>query len=191
MKQTIKAAWDVLNKAYDKARETYPDIKFNKDAFDACCSCFVKWRDIIIKNFMQEEVTELDRHKIAAILTVSIIQSKAITYSGKLDDNKVFLGQEILAVQCGLTYMQDQLNKRLKEKGLDQIEKYIMPTPFSCKTNYFYVIARNLYYEEHGTDLEGKKLWSLNPLQLANAYFFIELYTLEHLDINTELLKEE
>ena len=191
MKQTVEAAWDVLAKACEKAQKITPGITFNQDAYDECCSRFINWRDIILTKFMKDDVKELDRHKIAAILTVSIIQSNAISYEEQLNDDKVFFGQEVLAVQCGLTYMQDQLNRRLKEKGLQQIERYEMPVPFSCKTNYFYVIARNLYYEEHGTDLEGKKLWALNPLQLANVYYFVELYTLEHLGINTELLKEE
>jgi hypothetical protein len=188
MKQTVRATWEILEVAYNEAKRDNTCIVFDKGAFEDCYSHFKNWRNLILSQYMKKEVEELDRHKIAAILTISIIESKAITYIGDLKD-KVFLGSQLLAVTCGLSYMQGQLNKLLATKQLKKIERYIMPEPFSCKTNYFEIIARNLYYEENGTDLDGNKLWRLNPLQLANTYYFIELYTLEHLSIPTDVIK--
>lgn len=86
--------------------------------------------------------------------------------------------------------MQAQLNKLLDLKNEKKIDRYVMPIPFSCETNYFDVICRNLYYEENSKDEDGEKLWRLNPLQLANTYYLIELYTLEHNGISTSILKE-
>ncbi|MEY8522009.1 hypothetical protein AALA90_03130 [Lachnospiraceae bacterium 38-10] len=189
MKETVQAAWKVLEKAYVVAKSDNPGLKFNNKAFDECYLHFKQWRKLLMEQFMKPEVMELDRHKIAAILTISIIESKAISYEGNLDD-KIFLGTQLLAVTCGLSYMQSQLNKILSMKNEKQINKYVMPIPFSCETNYFDVIARNLYYEEHVKDSNGNNLWGLNPLQLANTYYFIELYTLEHYKINTAILKE-
>lgn len=189
MKETVQAAWDTLEEAYLLTKLDYPGLIFNKEAFEECYSHFKKWREILLKQYMKEEVIELDRHKIAAILSISIIESKAISYNGDLH-GKIFLGLQLLSVSCGLSYMQLQLNNLLKSKNQKTINKYLMPRPHSCETNYFDVIARNLYYEEHGTDLNGRKLWGLNPLQLANTFYLIELFTLEHYNIDTEILKE-
>ena len=189
MRQTVNAAWMVLEQAYNKAKIDNPKLAFDTSAFNKCYSLFKDWRKLLLEKYMKPEVQELDRHKIAAILTISIIESQAITYDEKLED-QIFFGAHLLAVSCGLAYMQNQLNKLLISRNQKPIKKYIMPTPFSCQTNYFEVIARNLYYEENGRDLNGNLLWRLNPLQLANTYYLVELYTLEHLNIPTDVLKE-
>ena len=189
MRETVQAAWDILKEAYEVAKPNTPGLVFHSSKFDDCYHHFKKWRTLLLDRFMKPDVKALDRHKIAAILTISIIESKAISYEGSME-GKIFLGTQLLAVSCGLSYMQTNLNKLLTLKNEKTIDKYIMPVPFSCETNYFDIIARNLYYEENGTDTSGEQLWRLNPLQLANTYYLIELYTLEHHHINTSILRE-
>lgn len=194
MRQTVLNAWDLLETAYNtKIKDQNSDIIFDKNLFDDCYDYFKQWRELIQKKYMKDPEKELDRHKIAAILTISIIQSKSIYYNNKISNNQIFIGLQLLAVTCGLSYMQDELNKILIENGYDPIDKYDLPIPFSCDTNYLEVIARNLYYQEHGTDLSGKKVWTFNPLDLANEYFLIEYITLIKRGIPTDtfLLKDK
>lgn len=188
MDATVNAVWGMLEKECCKRKNQYPNMIFHSDAKDIFSNRCRYWRNTLLKTFMKNDVMELDRHKIAAILTISIIESKAVSYDNEPSD-KVFMGLQILAVTCGLSYMQSQLNNQLKQNGRS-IEKYWMPEPFSCTTYYLEVMARNLYYEENASDEAGNKLWRLNPLQLANTYYFLELYTLEKEKIPTDIVKE-
>lgn len=191
MRQTLEATWKLLECAYEIAKKEDRNIIFSKEVYNNFKLYFENWHKIILDRFMNKNIVhELDRHKIAAILVISIIQSKAISYKETLDD-EIFIGSELLALSTGLSYMQDQLNILLTEIGEKNIEKYIMPTPLSCETSYFEVIARNLYYENYATDKEENKIWSLNPLQLANTFYLIEYLTLKENDIDPVKLKEE
>lgn len=191
MKEIIEAAWEYLGSAVKVMSQNEPSIKFVPEQFDFCYERFKYWHSLILQRFMNKKVIELDRHKIAAIITISIVESKAVIYTKELkDEHMLFIGLQLLATTCGLSYMQEQLNELLEQKGINPIEKYIMPEPFSCNTKYLEVIARNLYYEEYAEDNDGKKLWNLNPLQLANTFYLIELYSLEYYKIPTTILKE-
>lgn len=190
MRETALSAWIYLENTVKMIAEKDSALVFNPSKFDIFYDRFKYWRELILSNFMKSNVEELDRHKIASILTISAIESKCITYNSELTNEKIFLGLHLIAVSCGLSYMQQQLNMLLKEENIEPIQKYIMPTPFSCSTNYLNVIARNLYYEENATDSNGKKLWNLNPLQLSNTYYLLELYSLEHYKIPTDILAE-
>ena len=90
MKQTVRATWEILEVAYNEAKRDNTCIVFDKGAFEDCYSHFKNWRNLILSQYMKKEVEELDRHKIAAILTISIIESKAITYIGDLKDKVLF-----------------------------------------------------------------------------------------------------
>lgn len=188
MKPTIKNAWDLLKIAYLNKEDNF---NFDENLFEECYKHFKYWHKLIQKEFMKDPKKELDRHKIAAILTISIIQTRAITYNKQIQDDKIFIGGQLLAITCGLSYMQDQLNQLLTEHGYKTIDKYDLPSPFSCDTNYLEVLARNLYYQEFAEDSSGEKLWRLNPLSLANDYYLIEYITLLTRGIPIEIFLKE
>lgn len=192
MRETVRSAWDLLSVAYKQNIGNDSNFTFDESLFDKCYSQFQYWHKTIQKYYMKDSKKELDRHKIAAILTISIIESKAICCKTALPDDQIFIGSQLLAVTCGLSYMQDQLNQILIENNYRTIDKFDLPTPLSCDTDYLEVLARNLYFQEYGKDSDGKKIWSLNPLSLANEYFLIEYMTLlnRHIPIDT-FLKEQ
>lgn len=176
MRPTAENTWTMLKKICEDAHKKDSNVCFDANCFELFYTRFKYWH-ALIKNFMDSSVTELDRHKIAAILTISIIESHSITYNN-LPENTVFIGAELYALTCGFSYMQDQLNNILRSKGQTEIEKYVLPEPFYCSTKYLDVMARNLYYAETKVDDDGTKLWGLNPLELANTFYLIEYITL-------------
>ena len=78
MTETIKKTWDLL----EKTVEFNSDIKLNKDSYEQYKANFEKWVDVIKTTFMTKDVKHLDRHKIAAIIMVSILECDAVACSG-------------------------------------------------------------------------------------------------------------
>ena len=76
---------------------------------------------------MEESVDNLDRHKVAAVIIISILKTIDIEYNN-LPKTKVLWGKQTVAVNIGLNYMCGELNKILAENGWDgEIEKFDMP----------------------------------------------------------------
>lgn len=85
----------------------------------------------------------------------------------------------------GMSYMQNRLNKILVEKELPTIDRYVFPIVFSCKTPYFAIFARNLYFTYEKTD------WQLNLLDMSEILFLLEYMTLTEKGIDVSKLVEE
>ncbi len=136
----------------------------------------------ILDNYMDETVENLDRHKIAALIIISLLETNAISYEG-LNGDQIFIGSELLALKVGLAYMMGELNKKLAAKGIKHtIKKFYFPNAQSCPTSYIEIICRNLYYTK--TD------YNFNPLDLADRLFLLEYITLLKEDIDSDKLKD-
>lgn len=150
--------------AGEKYRETF-DSLYNK-----------------VSLYMENKDGALDRHKTAAIIMISIIESNPLICESDANSDKVFMANYVLAAEIGLSYMLEMLNQKLNKKGEKSIEKYFFPEAMSCSTEYFQIFYRNLYYAH--TD------WILNPLDMAERLFLLEYMTLKENDVNPNLLKE-
>lgn len=135
-----------------------------------------------VLDYMQDETESLDRHKVAAIMMIAIIKSDILHTIDST--NQKFMGNYILATDCGLSYMISELNKRLNILIKREIEAYIFPEALACETNYYRIFYRNLYFANNN------KEWGLNPLDIAERLFLLEYMTLEKNGIDPSILKE-
>jgi hypothetical protein len=126
---------------------------------------------------MNDSVKELDRHKQAAILLYCTIKNRLFIPAVKPKKNEVFVGCEQIGLLLSLSYMKDMLNEVLKEINEKPIERYILPQAFSCSTEYFDILTRDLYLQEHEDD-------GVYVLFLAHVLFLIEYNTLKEIDAN-------
>lgn len=187
MDKTIKKTWDLLKKTVDLKQKEYPEMSLNENLFNLYKDRFCFWYQYIKDNYMNNHVEYLDRHKVSGIIIVSLIECKAITYDEeKIPEGYIFIGQYLISLSIGLTYMQNRLNDCLLKKGKGPIDKIWMPECiFSCDNNYFEIISRNLYYS-HTEDM-----WGLNPLDIARELFLLEYITVEKNGIDPNILKEK
>lgn len=182
MTPLIDNTWDLLDGEYKKYNQNNPQFKFDKTKKEVFKEKFIRSYNEIIKKFMEPSVKTLDRHKVAALIMVSILEADAISYEN-LDDDCVFIGAELLALKVGLAYMVEKLNEKLASRGISQkIEEFEFPDAQSCATPYMEIICRNLYY--------AKEYYILNPLDLADRLFLIEYIALSKKEIDPDVLKD-
>lgn len=187
MTKTIKYVWNVLNGAIktidddDKKKNltiSCKDFNFFKKTFN---DLYYK----ILNDYMEESVDNLDRHKVAAVIIISILKTIDIEYNN-LPDTKVFWGKQTVAVNIGLNYMCGELNKILAENGWDgEIEKFDMPNAISCNTSFEDIMIRNLVYAEDNPE------WGLNPLTIAENLFLLEYITIIQRGIDFKYLSHD
>ncbi len=170
MEQFTKKIWDLAVTCSKGSDISDYQIYFDNDTYEKFSKGFQECYDDIKDNYMEKSVSALDRHKVAAIIIVSFITAEPLKIRN-LSEDKIFLGNENLAFEIGLSYMQHELNKILQKNGINQkIVQYKMPEAMACETYYIDIVCRNLYH--------NKKRWGLNPLDLAERLFLIEYITL-------------
>lgn len=184
MRQTIERTWELLENTVTQLNKQTPGVILNNDAYKRFDDNFREIYNDIKEHYMGDKVKNLDRHKVASIIIVSILKSDAITYKGKIEQNREFFGQYLIAASVGITFMQNQLNTILVEKNKPPIKKLWFPEPLSCDTPYFEIFCRNLYFSNHNND------WRLNPLDIAERLFLLEYVTLEKCGIDPQILKK-
>lgn len=183
MKQTIERTWELLENTVDQLSKQTAGIVLNKDSYKKFDDNFRQAYKEIKEHYMDNNVKNLDRHKVASIIIVSILKSDAIVYQGKNEQNKEFFGQYLIATSVGITFMQNQLNTILVEKNEQPIKKLWFPDPLSCDTPYFEILCRNLYFSNNNSN------WGLNPLEIAEKLFLLEYVTLEKCGIDPHVFK--
>lgn len=133
---------------------------------------------------MKSNVSELDRHKVAAASIIACIKTNIIHREGPLSAKKKFIGQEMIATEVALKWMLNGLNSQLRSQNIQiEINDYTMPTAFACPTPYFEIFSRNLFFA--GRD------YVLNPLDIAEKLFLLEYITLLENNIDPTTLKFE
>ncbi|MCI9416332.1 MAG: hypothetical protein HFI82_02805 [Eubacterium sp.] len=180
---------NIWNNVEEQAKfiiDKYPDnFKYNFECEKNFHNAFDRYYNTIKENVMYDNVQELDRHKLSAIIICSIIQSNPLQVISDYEkDRYVFDGNEKIAVNIGLSYMHSSL-KELLQRRPDEAAKFsdfIFPIAFMCKTDYISILCRNLCY--------AKKYYELNPVDLANTLFLIEYITLLQIGINPETMKQ-
>lgn len=183
MRQTIEKIWTLLNVTVDKLNEQVPDVELRQDSYRKFNDIFRQTYKEIKEHYMDNNVENLDRHKVAGIIIVSILKSDAITYKGTIEKDKEFFGQYLIAASVGITFMQNQLNTLLLEKNKQPIKKIWFPEPISCNTPYFDILCRNLYFSNNNSN------WGINPLEIAEKLFILEYITLEKSGVDPSIFK--
>lgn len=182
MKDTPILAWNALKNYYEKNKNgSLANVTFKDDSKESFVLDFETKYNEIKKLYMSTPEGNLDRHKQAAILLYCTTKNKVFGYKGEIDNDKIFVGCEQLGLMLCLSYMKDMLNNILEEINEKKIDKYIFPTAFSCQTEYFDILTRDIY-------LQGYKDAGVYILFLSNIFYFIEYNTLK--DINPDLIEK-
>lgn len=176
LNKMAKDFWSLIKKSAS-VYENNELVKF-QDNFEQFRSSYVEQYKYILDNYMKDKNESLDRHKVAAIIIIAII--KAAVLKPKTLDEK-FTGNYALAVDVALNYMLDEVNEILRENDKQRIEGYVFPKATTCKTEYYKIFYRNIYYIEKNAE------WTLNPLDIAERLFLLEYITLleNKMDPNT------
>lgn len=146
---------------------------------------FEHYYNSIKANVMYDNVQELDRHKLAAIIICSIIKAEPLKSIFPYKEKEyIFDGNEKIAVNIGLSYMNASLRQLLSMRPNEEkkFEDFIFPKASMCDTEYISILCRNLCY--------AKKYYELNPIDLANTLFLLEYITLLQIDIKPEIMKQ-
>jgi hypothetical protein len=184
MKQTIEKTWDLLENTVKQIRKKNSGVILDSGSYEKFDDIFRKIYSEIKERYMENTTQNLDRHKIASIIIISIINSNAIVYQGKVGEGEEFFGQYLIAASVGITFMQNQLNMLLIEKNKKPIEKLWFPDALSCDTPYFEIFCRNLYFSNNNDD------WGINPLDIAERLFILEYVTIEKCGVDPHIFKE-
>lgn len=182
MTPLINNAWELFEEEYTKYSEKNPNLKLNKNRKNQFSEVFRQKYNHIKETYMDESVDNLDRHKVASLIIISMLEVSPVSIEN-LDDKYVFIANELIALKTGLAYMVKRLNEKLSEKNIKQkVEKFIFPEAQSCNTSYMDIMCRNLYY--------AKTDYKLNPLDLAERLFLVEYISLSKSGINPDDLKD-
>lgn len=190
MKNVFEAAWE----AFEEIRDKNENIVLQEDKRDEfvneCVSLYNKFIDVHMakptdeinkdneKNKDGSSVVKqnLDRHKNAAI--VSIIGSRGYIQSkNEISDDEFFIGRYTVPITVAIQIVLDDTNRDLVAAKLidseNLLNKFYIPEPKVCATDYEVVLARTLYFEEEYNvdDL-------LRIIELANVFFLMEELTL-------------
>lgn len=75
MRQTIERIWTLLNVTVEKLQEQDNGIVLNRESYKRFNDIFRDLHKEIKDRYMEKSVKNLDRHKIAGIAIISIIES--------------------------------------------------------------------------------------------------------------------
>jgi len=182
MIQLTDNIWNLFSREYTKYYRKNSMLLLHSDKEDKFKTIFKKHYKHIMETYMADTVKNLDRHKVAAIIIISLIEVYPLEIN-ELDDKYIFVGNELIALKTGLAYMLKEINEKFIEKKADyKLKEFIFPEAQSCNTSYMDIMCRNLYY--------SNKHYVLNPLDLADRLFLIEYITLLNLKINPNILKD-
>lgn len=177
-------AFEKLQQGYDQYCKSHRQLKFHRDKYEDFCKLFKEKYDDIMKRFMKEGTDALDSHKQAALLTICCLESNIIEHKAD-DPESISIIPQLIALNVGLEYMLDCLNKKLIRKGIfKKIKEYYFPIAIACETPYIEIMSRILYHEQTETDM------SYNVLELADRYFLLEYINLLQRRIEPSLLKD-
>ena len=130
------------------------------------------------------DTSELDAHKQAAIVMISCLESNAVVLTEKTSEGNINIAPQIIAVNIGLSYMNNALNHLLGKMGKEKVNGYMLPIPLACNTPYYEIMCRILYYEQTRSDM------SYNVLEIADRLFLLEYINLLIHDIDPLEVKE-
>ncbi len=186
MDTLISRVWDSVYAGAQLMHNNDGNLKINtsKSYQEAFEKNFMELYEGIQKNYMKNCDEPLDRHKVAAIVMISIIKCNILEVENNSNTEKTFMGNYILATNCGLAYMLTELNRKLENLEKDKIKKFFYPQAMACETDYYRIFYRNLYFTH------TNKAWGLNPLDIAERLFLLEYMTLEKNNIEPSILKE-
>lgn len=180
-----KQLWDMYLSVADKIAEQDPKIIVDSSKSEKFDMVFDRLYEKVKLNYMAPQVMYLDRHKVAAITIISLINSEPLSYSQPLI-NKQFWGGYKLAISVGFSYLLSMLNNDLTQKNYPiTLDKLIMPEVFMEDIPYTDVLARSIHFISLQCSAD------LCVMDLAEKLFLLEQSTLIKYNIPLHILKKE
>lgn len=163
------------------------DFRLNPSAEEEFNKQFDYYYDFIKNKVMVDDIQNLDRHKLAAVIICAISKAGVMqpTSICKYDQEQyIFDGNEKIAINVGLNYMKSSLKALLCKRPIEseKFTDFILPQASMCDTNYISILCRNMYY--------AQRYYSLNPIDLANTLFLLEYVTLVQIGVDPKVMKE-
>ena len=187
MKQLINACWESIGDHCDDIEKT-PGMKVTRALCEEKEVCLETTFDALYKETQKQMAHpkhHLDRHKTAAILIISIIQTNvaAFEYNGSPQN----LALEQLAISVGLDYMLSRLNIKLRKvrelrKQDKKVAEFILPLTCKEEQSFLTILARNLH--NYTIDFDSVS----HVFDLASQLYLFEYITLLKNEINPALL---
>ena len=190
----MDAAWVALKEQTKFFEGKYEGISFVDTKKERFCEEYKNIYEEFKKNYMgqtsSEERNELDPHKQAAILVISSLKVGAVQH--KVNEGEISILPQLVAINVALSFMNDELNKRLEEKNICvTIKQYKLPIAIACDTPYAEVMARILYREQYNDEIKDIVKANFNLLELAENFYLLEYINLLQYGIEPELLRDE
>lgn len=177
--------WKLIKEQGESIVEKYPEyFSFNTNSEYIFMQKIDDYTDMVRSQFMKEDVVDLDRHKVAAIIICSIVEAGVLKVNYEYNKDNLFDGNEKIAVNIGLSYMKATLKKMLEginDEG--KFDDFFFPQALTCETSYETILCRNLYF--------AKQYFILNPIDIANILFLLENISLAKYKIDIEELKKK
>lgn len=183
MTEILATVWSVLNIAVTTAKIKDSNIGLNYAAKSKFDRLFEERYDYFQAKSMNYSIQYPSRHIFASIIIAAAIEADVVVYQGEIPEGQVFIGHYLIPICVGLSFMLNQLNKILAEKGQIQIEQLYTPAVFSCNTSYLQIYASKLYYTNELTN------WKLSLLDMADNLFLLEALNLEKYGIDPCIIK--
>lgn len=184
VRRTAEIAWNAIEEFYSLSQNSScKGMCLNRGAKDLFIDTFENKYYEIMNCYMDKSVEVLDRHKQAAILIHCTISCDVITPREVVSDDEIFVGAQQVALLLGLSFMKDCLNEILKKHNLKTIKRYTFPVAYSCSTDYFNILTRDLYLQSHKDD-------AVYILFLSHLLFFIEYLTVRESGLDESVLRE-
>lgn len=184
-------AWDSLKKYIKDDKSLILKDKLQRKFIEDCETLHEKIKSEYMKSLSKEsqDKIQLDRHKLAAVIAVSLSKGDYIDYVNTLEVGDIFFGKYLAAIYVACSLVEEDMNNDLDASRLKDeyggIITLCLPEPVICDTKSANTLARMLIWEER------KKVDDcIRVLELANTLFLIEQYTLLMNDIDMEKWKK-
>ena len=187
MTPVIEKTWSAVESACNQLSNR-ANVSLREEAYSEFKDRFSGYYKLFLEQFMTANTRELDEHKQAAVIVISIIESNAIQQS--IQSGEIPLAPYAVALNVGLSFLLDRINEKLERIGHNAIEEFQLPFPIACNTPYFESLCRILYYEDVGVKKQGINYpMSFNIVDWADRFFLLEYILLQQNQINPKDLR--
>ncbi|MCC8074975.1 MAG: hypothetical protein LIO95_03365 [Clostridiales bacterium] len=176
MTPTIETYWRLLSVYCEILNKHNVPISIREEKKTAYCDAVKKQCKEYKSKYMSSNTSELDRHKVAAIMVVEGLERDVID-SSKIDEqlgpDTINIGAEKVLLVAALDFITatvNQIFEKEKEKnpgvGLERFPGFVLPDAWSCDTEFINIMSRTLYY--------ARRDYQLNEMELAEKFFILE-----------------
>ena len=191
--------WDniIYGFAVNLQKKYFNDLSFNSDTKEVIWLEYESYKKSYKKYAGFREDQNIDRHKVASLFTLAIINSEPLKIKkGSVAKKELYIVNVNLATQSAITLLFSWLVKEFKEQKfitentIHFVESHEIDYPETTKEEgitYLQTLTRELYRSQNSkivsTTNSSQIVSVINVLSsmLAHVFFFIEVYNKEQI----------